>query len=244
MEKEAQKPNNYQNQDFDLEADISRLKKSSYVLIVVLVVLLIAFFILMVLSLSGTFELQNEGNLPTILKVVYPVSDGIAVSKDPSSESDAIGTLKLTDRVFEVKRIPGYVKVEWNDKVSEKVGWVENSKVKSAQEKIAQSAGMTSAPLDFVNKIEYYQKDILVSGKLVNNSEPPIDIKNIHLEVTFLAASKEVLDTEDIMLSTNYILKKGGAVPFNIVGQGLFGRVAFVTFEIKAFESARPQLVE
>jgi hypothetical protein len=233
LEQKAKK-NDAANQDFDLDADLARLKKSSYVLIAALIILVVAFFILMILSLSGSFALQQSTDAPAVLNFVYPVSDGVAATKEPTAETDIIVKLNKKDRLFEVKRIPGYVRVEWDSHA----GWVESAKVRSRLEDAAVGAGLTGTPLDVVVKVELFQKDVLVSGKVVNNADR--ELKNINMIVNFLDEKRDIIATEQTTIATGEAIKPGDSAAFHVIGHGLLGAAKFVAYEIPALELAHP----
>jgi hypothetical protein len=234
LEKDKGKDVKYADQEFDLDKDLSRLKKSSYVLIAALIILVAAFCVLMIFSLSRTFTLEQSSDVPTILQFVYPVNDNVVATKEPVTETDTVATLKKADRLLEVKRIPGYVRVEWN---TSHAGWVESGKLTTRLEMAAEGAGLGRAPLEILISPELFQKDVLVSGKVVNAADRAL--KNLQLIVYFLNAHHEVIGSEQTVLATRDDLPPGGATPFNIVGHGMMGRASFVAYEIPALELAR-----
>ncbi len=220
------------NQDYDIDADIKRLKRSSYVLIILLVVLVVAFFILMILSLSGSFESWNTTNVPAIVKVVKPSKETVTVYREPGMEAGVIGQVLISDRLYEVKRVPGFVRVEWGNNRS---GWVEASSVKSKAEDLSTFWNLTAPALDVVLKIEIYQQDILIAGQVLNKAERPI--RNVSLTIYFLDAKRQAIGTELVNVATQGEMAPGASVPFNVVGKGLVNRCSYVAWELMDFES-------
>jgi hypothetical protein len=143
---------------------------------------------------------------------------------------EPIATLKMSDRVFEIKRIPGWVRVEWEDRS----GWVESERVKSRLESATAAAGLSGSSLEVVWEFEAYQKDILISGKIVNRSDKAL--KNIHLVVSLLDSRREPVTVEQETLSTQTPLMPGAADPFNLAGRGVLGRASFIVYEVMALE--------
>jgi hypothetical protein len=220
------------DRDFDIEADINRLKRSSYVLIFLLVVLVAAFFILMILSLSGSFEGWNTTNVPAVVKVVTSIKDNLPVYREPGIEGGIIGQVDTTDRLYEIKRVPGFVRVEWG---SNRSGWVEAMNIKSKAENLAVFWNLTPPALDVVLKIEIYQQDILIAGQVLNKAER--GIRNVSLTIYFLDAKRQAIGSEQVSVGTQAEIPTGGSVPFNVVGKGLVNRCSYVAWEVMDFES-------
>jgi hypothetical protein len=118
---------------------------------------------------------------------------------------------------------------------------VDAAKVKTRLESAAAAAGLTGAPLEVVMNIEIYQKDILISGKVVNNSDKAL--RNVHLMVSFLDINRLTINTESTTLATREDLAPVSAVPFNLVGRNLLGRTSYVAWEIPALELAKPTAI-
>ncbi len=223
------------NQDFDIDADISRLKRSSYVLIVLLVVLVAAFFILMILSLSGSFESWNATNVPAIAEIASPAKDDVVVYREPSIEGARVGLLKLDDRLYLFRRAQGFARVEWG---VGRTGWVEVANVRSKEDSLAAFWALASPAVDVVLKVDVYQQDILIEGQVVNKAERPI--RKVTLTVAYLDAKRQKISEETITVGTQQDIPVGGSMPFKMIAKGLVNRCALIVWEISDFESDHP----
>jgi len=223
-------------QNFDIDADIARLKKSSYILVVVLIVLVTVFFILMLLNLTGYFEIQETVDLPSVLKPVYVLPDKVPVYRQPTPDEEAFSVVTKNDPVFEVQRVPGFVLVEW----SGHSGWVVSSQIRSKLENLAASKGLTGNLLSVVLEVDFSRRDVLFSGKVVNKSN--YAMKNIRLVTNFLDNKRNPILTKETILNAHSELGPGDETSFHITGKGLLGKTLYVSYEIVNFELPNPPM--
>lgn len=221
--------------NFNVEADISRLKRSSYIIAASLIVLLIAFLGFVALSLMGHFAATSAPNPPQVAQVVYPIDDNLQVYTEAAKQAEVLLTLKKTDKLYQLERTAGMTKVA----KGEIIGWVENEKIKTKLE----LAGVLDprrgrVRLNMNLTPSWNKKDLMVDGKITNNSGFPLE--NLNFTVYFLSATMEVLFTQTKAVYEQKEMAPEEASSFNMMGINLMGKVSYVAYEIDDVDPILP----
>jgi hypothetical protein len=217
---------------FDVERDVRRLKRSGHVLAVLLIALLLAFFAVVALSLLGYFNIQVATNIPPVVRTVYPVADGVPVFAEPTPQAGVLGTIARNDRVFEVQKVPGYLKIR-RQGLS---GWVATDLVKTKLEILGVVDEIKSRiELDLTMDMKWERRALLVFGTVVNRSQLPV--KNIRVATYFLNEAGDLLATQEATIFASGELAAGREAKFEMRGADLMGKVATVSYEIEDFEA-------
>jgi hypothetical protein len=224
--------------EMDIDADIKRLKYSSRFLAITLVALAVAFLILLGLSMSGYFEIQQTVGALTFRSKLYAVADNVQIFKEATEISEAIGTLSKKEGVFEMQRLPGFVQVQ----SGKLLGWVHVTQALSKLDISAHNKGIDNRrPLELFADITASQKDIVVSGKVMNHLE--VGVKNIRLVATFYTDDYQIIQTEVSNLSPKDEIGKAGVVNFSLIGRDLSNKARNLTIEIEDFDIVRSTFV-
>jgi hypothetical protein len=225
--------------EFDIDADIKRLKTSSRFLAVTLVLLAVAFLILLVLSLGGYFEIQQNVADIKIVNKLYPTMENLPVFKDPTEIADKVGNVGKSDTLYELQRLPGFVKIQ----TAALKGWVLLSNVKTKLEIKASDKGFEnkSTTLEIGVNITSSKKDVVVNGKVINHLDAKI--KNVRVVIDLLNDEMQTIYSQVTNLAPKENLGKGDFAPFAVVGQNYLDRTRFVACEVEDFDLVSSTIV-
>ena len=220
---------------YDVDSDIARLKRSGHVMAVILIVLLLAFVAVVALSLLGYFSTQFGAKVPLLVHAVYPVTDNVPLLAEPSHEAGVIGQIRKADPVFELQKIPGFVRVESRGLS----GWVDSDAVKSKIDIMAGADAIKSRiDVRIAPRVRWEQKDLIVSATLTNRTALPV--KNIRVATHFYDAKGDLLSTEAATVFPDKELAGDQEAAFELRGRDLLGKVATVSYEIVDFDAVAP----
>lgn len=235
---EQKNGNNVPEIPFDIDSDIKRLKMSSRILAIVLVFLAVAFLVLLALSLTGYFEIQQGPGSLNVVNKYYANEDSVPVYKDPTEFADIVGKVDKNDSIFEIGRSPGFVQIQ----AGEVSGWVNLQKVKTSLAKAAATKGIDiTGPLELVFNLESSSKDIMVHGKITNRLDG--SVRNIRLLTSFFSDDWVKVYSEFTNLVPKEDLSKNGTTSFTIIGKGILDKARHVTCEIEDFDYAATTIV-
>ena len=237
-DKDVRKPVSQQEEEFDIEADLTRLKRSSTALAVVLVGLVLAFLIVLVLNLGGYFRMESIPTPPPeVVDFVYPKVDKAALYSEASLLSNPIALVSSGDQLIETKRVPGFVRVEGKDQKGG--GWVEAENVETKAQTLATQKGLTGDPFELNLVVSIDKKDILLNGKITNKSNAPL--KNILIQTYFLGPKKvDTVSTEKMTLYADKELQPGETGNFKMIGKDMLGKAPFLAYSVESFDAPPP----
>jgi len=218
--------------DFDIEADLRKLKRSSNLLAILFVALILAFIGLMGLIFTDFFVLQSTVPEPKMVEVSYPTVNNLPIYMDPSQLSEKVGYLKTYDRVFEFTKIPGFLKV----RKGSVTGYVESVKMQTRMQALTikkNLAELNPLRLFVETKQDIKNYDLIVSGKVFNNIDIPV--KDVEINIFFLNDNNDILYKYTTKIATDTQIKKGANEEFETVGRGLLGKATHLCAEIENF---------
>jgi len=229
--------NNFASTDKAIEADVRRLKQSSYFLAILGTLALILVFVALIYAIYYRGLANKElVSPPNFISFVFVTSDNADIFSAPDDKSESVGKFTKGESLFLLEKQDDWFKVhrEQSGKDPELEGWIHRDNIETRDEIVARRENITEAPIEIYD-IKWIVDEIdnfTIIGWAKNKTDIPL--RNVRIAIEFYDENSNLVNRELTNVTTDKPLIKGQPRSFFSTGK-YKGHYNYVRYTVESF---------